>query len=185
MKRLCMGLLSLSTTLWSDEYLGRWQLAYQSSQHTITGQNFSTSELSVQKGFSTFGNGFGEFALEVRHLINTDVALSSPYTGHQLGYRATSLGVNMVHVRPDGIFFGLGIGYRMDNLNYTYRPTPTSSLSASSTYRTPLVNVFAGYRFSAVTLGLRLEKSLSTDSTSPVNRFSPSRSMGAFVSYTF
>jgi hypothetical protein len=128
-----MGLLSLSTALWSDEYLGRWQLTYQSSQHTTVSQSFSTSELSVQKGFHPFGNGFGEFAFEVRHLISTDVALSSPYTGHQLGYRATSLGVNMTHVRPDGIFLGLGVGYRMDNLNYTYRPTPTSLLSASST----------------------------------------------------
>ena len=185
MKRLWVYAVVLSTTLWSDDYLGRWQMAYHASQQTTLSQSFTTSELSIQKGFSTFGNGFGEFNLELRHLLDTEVTLGAPYATHQLGYSATSLGINMDHVRPDGILVGLGVGYRMDRLKDTYRPTPTSTVVSSSNYKTPVANVHVGYRFSSVMFGLRFEKNLSSDASHPIHRFSPSRSLGAFISYTF
>ncbi len=185
MKRLFVYMLGLSTLLWSDEFLGRWRITYQSSQHKILSQTISGSEFAVQKGIHTFGNGFGEFSLEARHLFNTDVELKTPFIPNKLAYRATTIGINVDHVRPDGIMVGLGVGYQMNNLSYTFRPTPTSLATMSSTFKTPVANLHFGYRFSSVVLGVRVEKSLLTDSTDIVNRFSPSRSIGAFISYTF
>ena len=113
MKRLFVYMLGLSTLLWSDEFLGRWQITYQSSQHKILTQTISGSEFAVQKGIHTFGNGFGEFSLEARHLFNTDVELKTPFIPNKLAYRATTIGINVDHVRhPTALWSGSVLGIK-------------------------------------------------------------------------